>query len=80
MKLYKPKQSARNFEVSLNVDPRKIKLVAGSYRNLIKDSEFYSLLSKIKKYRIPLLNAWNDQKINSKDVISQMKLIDNLNS
>jgi len=76
VKFFKKGLEFSGFSISLNEDVEKIKFISGSYKLLINATELNSLIEKIQKYRIPLLNMWNDPDMTQDELLDQMKLID----
>ena len=68
--------SSKNFSISLDEDPTKMKLMAGDYKDLIDTKEFNILLNYLKKYRIPYLNLWYNWKLDVDDLMNQIDQID----
>ena len=76
VKFFKKGLEFSGFSISLNEDSSKIKFISGSYKTLINTTELNSLIEKIQKYRIPLLNMWNDPDMTQDELLDQMELID----
>lgn len=62
-----------SFSISVSKEPNRIKLVAGSIKELISEGELNDLIKKIRKYRIPLLNMWHDPGMSQDDLVDQMR-------
>ncbi len=76
VKFFKKGLEFSGFSISLNEDGSKIKFISGSYKTLINTTELNSLIERIQKYRIPLLNMWNDPDMTQDELLDQMELID----
>jgi len=76
VKFFTKGMETSGFSISLNEDPQKIRLVAGDYMAFLTESQFNALLEKVRKYRIPFLNMWNDPEMTQDELIEQMQDVD----
>ena len=65
-----------DFSIALSEDPKKIRIVAGSFKGIVTQNEANRLVEKVRKYRIPLLNFWYDSAMNSDELSEQLEMID----
>lgn len=64
-----------SFEITLDKDPAKMKLV-GDYSALLNRGQYNKLLAFVRKYRMPLLNLWHHQEMDVDEFETQMKAVD----
>jgi hypothetical protein len=65
--------SGPNFTITISEKP----IVVGDYTHLVSKSELALLIRSVIKYRIPLLNFWNDPSHTVGEMLEQMEMIDN---
>jgi|GEM_PF-3337720 len=64
-----------SFEITLDKNPAAMKLV-GDFEILLNRKQYNRLIEFVKKYRMPLLNLWNNQEMDVDEFEIQMKAVD----
>jgi len=64
------------FSISISSTSSKVKVVSGEDSKIVSEGEMNTLVEKVRKYRIPLLNFWRNSNMTVDELRDQMDAID----